>query len=298
MQTINDLLIAGGSVTALIARGAWAVGAHLGVKHLILSAADDPQAGSTEVDLRGSVLWRHRLGRLELGLGTNWRADGNLFSGWASESFPLWRGGTLQLGIHLNEQPSDTRWLRIYGARHRATLGLSTNFLTYGNLNLQTNFFHYHTRKNEALSAGINADIDLGYRIRRVRPLWTVRATGSYTRNFLLADQLPSFGSDSTSAPALLDALPETFASVGVGSHVEHRFPGTIPTTAGRFRYMADVWVGWMWPVNLVGVEVRSGVSLVLPRRQEISLSGFVGNNRWLGPGVVNAGLSLGYLFR
>jgi tetratricopeptide (TPR) repeat protein len=298
MQTINDLLIAGGSVTALVARGAWAVGAHLGVKHLILSAADDPQAGSTEVDLRGSVLWRHRLGRLELGLGTNWRADGNLFSGWASESFPLWRGGTLQLGIHLNEQPSDTRWLRIYGARHRATLGLSTNFLTDGNINLQTNFFHYHTRKNEALSAGINADIDLGYRIRRVRPLWTVRATGSYTRNFLLADQLPSFGSDSTSAPALLDALPETFASVGIGSHVEHRFPGTIPTTAGRFRYMADVWVGWMWPVNLVGVEARSGVSLVLPRRQEISLSGFVGNNRWLGPGVVNAGLSLGYLFR
>ena len=298
MHSINDLLIASGSVTALIARGAWAVGAHLGVRQLFLSAMDDPQAAHTEVDLGGSVLWRHRLGRLELGVGANLRADSNLLSGWASESFPLWRGSTLQLGIHVNEQPSDTRWLRIYGARHRATLGLSTSFLTDGSLNLQSNFFHYHSRTNEALSAGINADIDLGYRIRRVRPLWTVRATGSYTRNFLLTDRLPEFGSGSSSAPALLDALPEAFASVGIGSHIEHRYPGAAPAAAGRFRYMADVWVGWLWPVNLVGIEVRSGIGWVLPRKQEVNLSGFIGNNRWLGPGVVNAGLSLGYLFR
>jgi hypothetical protein len=69
------------------------------------------------------------------------------------------------------------------------------------------------------------------------------------------------------------------------------------PIGAGRWRYLGDVWVGWMWPVNIVGFEVHGGVGLALPRKQEVSLTGFVANNRWLGPGVVNAGISLRYLF-
>jgi len=298
MQSINDLLIATNSLTTQIARGTWALGMNLGVRQLLLSPADDPQAGHTEVDLAGSAMWRHRLGRLELGAGANLRADGNLFSGWVQENFPLWRNGVLQLGVHLNEQPADTRWLRIYGARHRATVGLSTSFLHNGRLSFQTNFFHYHTRDDEALSAGINADLELGYRIRRLHPLWTVRATGSYTRNFLLTDSVPAFGSESTFAGTTMDLIPNTFAAVGIGSHVEHMFPGVALAAPGRYRYMADLWVGWLWPINIIGMELRTGVIAVLRRRQEIGLSGFVSNNRWLGPGVVNAGLSLRYLFR
>jgi hypothetical protein len=43
---------------------------------------------------------------------------------------------------------------------------------------------------------------------------------------------------------------------------------------------------------------MSSGVTLALPRRQEVSLKAFVANNRWLGPGVVNAGVNLSYTFR
>ena len=204
----------------------------------------------------------------------------------------------LQLGLHLNELATDSRWLRIYGARHRATVGLSTSFAGDGLLNVQGNFYHYHTRTDQEIGAGGNLDLELGYRIRRVRPLWTVRASGSYTRNFLLTDKSPEFGAGSTSASELINTLPLEFAAAGVGTRVEHRFPGVAPIGPGRWRYFADAWVGWLWPVNLVGFEMSAGVTLALPRRQEVSLKGFVANNRWLGPGVLNAGVSLSYTFR
>jgi tetratricopeptide (TPR) repeat protein len=298
IQTVNDLAILNTSVSALVARGIWALGGHLGVNQLFLNGADDPQAVATEVDLAAFGQWRHRLGRFEVGVGANLRADANLWSGWAKETFKLWQSGTLQLGLQLNELATDSRWLRIYGARHRLTVGLSTSFASDGILNVQGNFYHYHTRTNEEIGAGGNVDLELGYRIRRVRPLWTVRASGSYTRNFLLTDQAPEFGRSSSSAAALIDTLPLEFAAAGVGTRVEHRFPGVAPIGAGRWRYFADAWVGWLWPVNLVGFEMSAGASLALPRRQELSIKGFVANNRWLGPGVLNAGVNLSYLFR
>jgi len=297
VQSVNDLLIMATSVAAQLAHGAWALGGHLGVHHLFFGNDEDPQAAATDVDLGAYGMYRHSLGRLEVGIGGNLRADASMFTGYVSESFRLWKGGTLQLGVHINELAFDTRWLRIYAARHHATMSLSTSFLTDGILNIKTDFYHYHTRTNEEIGAGFSADADLGYRIRRVQPLWTVRLSGSWTRNFHLTDRLPSFGSGSSSGATLLDALPLEFAAVGVGTRIEHRFPGVTPIGAGRWRYLGDVWVGWMWPVNIVGFEIHGGVGLALPRKQEISLTGFVANNRWLGPGVVNAGLSLRYLF-
>ena len=83
-----------------------------------------------------------------------------------------------------------------------------------------------------------------------------------------------------------------------MGSRGEHPFAGVSPIAAGRRRYFADAWIGWLWPVNLVGFEMSAGVTLALPRRQEVSLKAFVANNRWLGPGVVNAGVNLSYTFR
>lgn len=298
VQSVNDLAILNTSVSALVARGIWALGGRVGVNQLFLSGADDPQASATEVDLGVFGQWRHRLGRLEVGVGANLRADANLWSGWANETLRLGRIGTLQLGLHLNELATDSRWLRIYGARHRATIGFNTSFAGDGLLNLQGNFYHYHTRTDQEIGAGGNLDLELGYRIRRVRPLWTVRASGSYTRNFLLTDKSPEFGAGSTSASALIDTLPLEFGAAGVGSRVEHRFPGVSPIGAGRWRYFADAWIGWLWPVNLVGFEMSAGVTLALPRRQEVSLKAFVANNRWLGPGVVNAGVNLSYTFR
>lgn len=297
-QSVNDLLILNTSVSALVARGIWAIGGHVGINQLFLNGADDPQAAATEVDLAAFGQYRHRLGRLEVGLGANLRADANLWSGWASESFRLWRGGTLQVGVHVNELASDSRWLRIYGARHRLTTSLNTSFAGDGFLNVQGNLYHYHTRTNDEIGTGANAELELGYRIHRVRPLWTIRASGSYTRNFQLTDRVPEYGAGSTSAASLIDALPTEFAAVGVGTRVEHRFPGVAPIGAGRFRYFADVWVGWLYPVNLVGFEMNAGVGLALPHKQEISIGGFLANNRWLGPGVVNAGVSVKYLFR
>lgn len=297
-QIVNDLVILATSVTAKIARGAVAFGGHLGVNRLLLDDTTDPQAGATEVEVEGFAQWRHRLGRLEVGIGANLRSDANLLTGWASETFNVWRGGTLTVAGHFNELAYDTRWLRVYGARHRGTLGLTTSFLTDGFLSVQGNVYRYQTRTNEALGTGANAEIDLGYRIRRVRPLWTVRVSGSYTRNFNLADILPEFGSSSSSAVTILDALPPVFAAVGAGTHIEHRFPGASAIGAGRFRYMGDVWVGWMWPLNIPAFEIRGGVSMGLPHRQEIGLRAFIANNRWLGPGVINAGVSLNFVFR
>ena len=297
-QIVNDLIILATSVTAKIARGAVAFGGHLGVNHLLLDDTTDPQAGATEVEIEGFAQWRHRLGRLEVGIGANLRSDANLLTGWASETFNLWHGGTLTVAGHFNELAYDTRWLRVYGARHRGTLGLTTSFLTDGFLSVQGNVYRYQTRTNDALGTGANAEIDLGYRIRRVRPLWTVRVSGSYTRNFNLSDILPEFGSGSSSAATLLDALPPVFAAVGAGTHIEHRFPGASAIGAGRFRYMGDVWVGWMWPLNIPAFEIRGGVSMGLLHRQEIGLRAFIANNRWLGPGVLNAGVSLDFVFR
>lgn len=297
VQSINDLVIFSSAAVVRLARGQWAVGARLGVNQLILGDGD-PQAGSTEVEVAGTASYRHRRGLLEIGIGGNLRTDASLVTGWLTETVNTWRGGTLQLGVHLNELANDTRWLRVYGARHRATLGMTSSLLGNGFLGVQGNFYRYHTRTNEQVGLGANAEIDIGYRIRRVRPLWTVRASASYTRNFHLADQLTEFGSSSSYARTLSDVLPLEFAAVGVGTHFEHRFPGAAPIGAGRFRYMGDVWLGWMWPINIPGFEIRAGVGFGLPRRQELTLTGFVANNRWLGPGVVNAGLTLGYQFR
>jgi len=298
VQSVNDLLTWNTSVSALVARGAFGVGGRVGVNQLFIGDGDDPQASTTEVDLSAHVMWRHRLGRLEAGLGANLRPDANLLYGWISESFSLFRGGSLQLGAHLNEVTYDTRWLRLYGARHRVTLNWNASFFKDGFIGVQGNFYHYHTRTNEEIGAGVNADIDIGYRIRRVRPLWTLRMSAGWTRNFHLTDRLPEFGGQSGSGQSLLDALPVEFAALGIGSRVEHRFPGAAPLGAGRWRYMGDVWVGWLWPINIPGFEMRAGATLGLPRKQELSLSGFVANNRWLGPGVINAGLSLRYSFR
>lgn len=297
VQSINDLVIFSGAAVVRLARGQWAVGARVGVNQLFLGDSD-PSAGSTEVEIAGTASYRHRRGLLELGIGGNLRTDASLVTGWLTETVNTWRGGTLQLGVHINELANDTRWLRVYGARHRATLGMTTSLFSNAFLGLQGNFYRYHTRTNEEVGLGANAEIDIGYRIRRVKPLWTVRASASYTRNFHLADQLTEFGSSSSYARTLSDVLPLEFAAVGVGTHFEHRFPGVAPIGAGRFRYMGDVWLGWMWPINIPGFEIRAGVGFGLPRRQELTLTGFVANNRWLGPGVVNAGLTLGYQFR
>lgn len=296
--TVNDLLLASASLSLLLARGAWALGSQLAIHQLFLDAGNDPQAAATAISLEGRALFRHRLGRLDVGLGVDLRRDGSLITAYASESFRLWRGSTLQLGLQINEPVADTRWLRIYAARHRASLGLNTSFLGNGILNVQANFFHYHTRIYEPLSAGLNADLDIGYRLRRVRPIWTLRATASYTRNFLLSDQQPTFGATSRDALPLVDVLPQDFAALGIGSRVEHRFPGTNALAPGRLRYMADVWVGWLWPLNIPTFELRGGLVLALPRKHEIGLTGFVANNRWLGPGVINTGVGLSYLFR
>lgn len=297
VQSINDLLIFSSAAVVRLARGQWAVGARLGVNQLFLGDSD-PSAGSTEVEVAGTAAYRHRRGLLEIGVGGNLRTDASLVTGWLTETVNTWRGGSLQLGVHLNELANDTRWLRVYGARHRATLGLTTGLSGNAFMGLQGNFYRYHTRTNEDIGMGVNADIDIGYRIRRIRPLWTVRASASYTRNFHLADQLTEFGSTSSYARTLSDVLPLEFAAVGIGTHIEHRFPGVAPIGAGRFRYMGDIWLGWMWPINIPGFEIRAGVGFGLPRRQELTLTGFVANNRWLGPGVVNAGLTLGYQFR
>mgnify|MGYP000585487213 CR=1 FL=1 len=72
--------------------------------------------------------------------------------------------------------------------------------------------------KQICFDAGGNLDLELGYRIRRVRPLWTVRASGSYTRNFLLTDKSPEFGAGSTSASELINTLPLEFAAAGVAA--------------------------------------------------------------------------------
>ena len=109
---------------------------------------------------------------------------------------------------------------------------------------------------------------------------------------------MPVFGSDSSQAQPPLLAFPSQLVAVGVGSRIVHRFPGVSPLGSGRWRYMADVWLGWMWPINALVFETRAGVALALPRKQELSLAGFLANNRWLGPGVISAGLTLGYQFR
>src|SRR5262249_38887271 len=121
VKSVNDLLIGESSVSALFLRGAFALGGELGVNRLFLSSVDAAQAADTEINLSVYGLWRHRYGRLEVGLGGNLRADANLFQGWMNESFHPWRGATLNLGVHLNELAYDTSWMRIYGARHRAT---------------------------------------------------------------------------------------------------------------------------------------------------------------------------------
>ncbi len=298
IQSINDLLILPASVSVLLARGTVALGGHLGVNQLFLNGNDDPQVAATEVDLKAYVMWRHRLGRLEVGIGGNLRPDANLLSGWLSESFEMGRHGTLKIGAYLNELAIDTRWLRLYGARHRVSLSWHKSFLRNGFFDVQGNVYHYHTRTNEELGAGVNAEFDVGYRILRARPQWSMRLSGSFTRNILLAGERPTFGGSSRSVQSILDVLPLEFGALGIGSRIEHRFPGVAALGTGRWRYFGDAWVGWMWPLNIIGFDVQAGVALGLPRKQEIRLSGFVANNRWLGPGVVNAGLNLGYVFR
>lgn len=298
LQSISDLVIYSAVVSGWLARGSKAAGGHVRVNQLSTNTTDDPAAAATEVDLQAYGMWRHRLGRITFGLGANLRSDAHLFSGFLVHLFELGRGGTLQLDAHINELTQDTRWLRTYGARHRVTASWNTSVLTDGFVAAQASFYHYHTRTNEDIGAGVNAEMELGYRIRRVRPRWTVRVSGSYTRMFHLTNELPSFGDTSSYARTLLDALPPEFAAVGFGTRVEHRFPGVAPIGAGRWRYFGDLWLGWMWPLNIPAFEAHAGVGLALPRRQEISLSGFVANNRWLGPGVVNAGLQLRFSFR
>ncbi len=295
-QNIDELIILATRVSALVARGAWAVGGHFGVNQLLFSGIELPPPSLTEIDLAAYGMWRHRAGRLEVGAAANLRSDANVFSGWLKESFEPWRGGTLNLGLHLNELTTDSPRLRLYGTRHHLDLSLHTSFLTDGLLNLHGSAYQYRTRTNQDLGYGFSAEGDIGYRIHRVRPLWTVRATASYGRNF--ASPITGFGPGTDLLASFGGDLPEQFASFGVGTHVEHRFPGIAPIGAGRWRYLGELWVGWLWPLNIVGFEARAGIGLALPRRQELSLTGFIANNRWLGPGVLNAGLGLRYSFR
>jgi len=298
VQSVNELFILSTSVSGLVARGSWALSGRIGWNQLFLNPDEDPQAGTSEVDLSLHGMWRHRLGRLDAAIGANLRADANLISGWLKETFNLGRGGTLQLGAYLNELTYDSRWLRIYGARHRVTAGWSQSFLRDAFVDVQADIYQYHTRTNEDLGAGVNASAFFGYRIRRLRPLVMLRTSMSFLHNFHLSEQVSDLGGSSSYALPPSLALPKELATFGIGSRIVHRFPGVAPIGAGRWRYMGDVWLGFTWPLNVVVFEMRAGVALALPRRQELSLTGFVANNRWLGPGVVNAGLTLRYLFR
>jgi tetratricopeptide (TPR) repeat protein len=298
VESIEDLVTLYTGISERYTHGAFALGGRAAVNYLLLNPVFDPEASPTEGDLSLYGMWRHRLGRLELGLTANLRADASLFGGFLAETFNLWEGGTLRLEGHLNELTSDTSWFRIYGARHRALLSFYTSFLKDFFLSIQAQGYQYHTRLNEQLGGGIATDYEVGYRINRVRPVWTVRISGGFIHNFALTNKLPEFGGDSSSASSIFDDLSLNLIYAGIGTRVEHLFPGVAPIGAGRVRYLLDLWAGWMWPLNIPVFEVHTGVSLALPRKQEVSLTGFVENNRWLGPGVINAGVALRYLFR
>jgi hypothetical protein len=245
-----------------------------------------------EFDLGGLGRFRLRKGKIELGVGGNLRAAQSLAYGTLHGDYDVGYGLSLEGNVGLNQVVDDTSRLRLAGVRDRVAAGVYYDLTQREFINLIADWHRYETRQRELLSDGYALYLEAGHRLLLSSPGWSVRVSGYFEQNRLVASLPAGLAAGlSLEDTEVSDVITPEFGMVGVGTTLRRGVPGVAPADDHRLRLFADLWMGYLWPLNDFGFDLQLGLGLSERGMGELSVSGFFSNSR---SGGGSEGLSWG----
>jgi hypothetical protein len=119
---------------------------------------------------------------------------------------------------------------------------------------LQAGWQRFSTRAGLPLSDGASANVEIDESPLRAAPLWRLRATLSGQLNVLNERNAERF----VDGPATL-WIPTQFVESGAGTAWSS---GDLDDHRRRWTLLADIWAGWIWPLDRAAFRVTGGAAL------------------------------------
>lgn len=271
-QRIGDLDVYGANVAS-----AWSLGdvrMEPRVHGFVLGETDAVPGlddGELEVDLSLTAWVGRREGRAGLGLGLNDRAGDQVpratlhLNGVFAPGFTLGARGVWQ------QIPTDSPLLRAKGVRDDAGLHAAVEPGERAYVGVEAGVFRERSRDGDALSWGGRASAEAGYRLRLEEPNLRVFASGGWAGRELESPDLEAIGI----AGPLERWLPERLVTVGAGAQLSRGWDASFGDAPSGLRFMAELWGGYVDPLDEVGVRARGGLSMPIAGDHEVALQGY-----------------------
>ena len=259
---------------------------------------------NSELDVAVSATLHSPQGQTHLLLGINQRDDHDLPYAKLTHrhTVPTGLSGSrlsAQTSLSINELSEESTALRVGGARDRLATTLFANLTQREYFSATLSGQHYHERKGETLGNGYTTDMEIGTRLRLGTPEWRIRVQGSWSKNRLRNDLPPALAATLPSGADINTVLPDHYAALGAGTTLQRDEPGalmtTLPTSTMTHSYIADAWVGWLWPAQHFAYNLRLGLGTSLFGRDELSLNAVHASSLGGVPGQAWQGLTLRY---
>lgn len=243
------------------------LGVELKYTHLNSSDSDIILPVDSEVDIAAEFKHPLREGMLQLNVGGNLRDDKSLAYGSAKVSQDITNSVRTSLRVGVNETSYETGPLRALGRKDIVLLNLSTQLTQQTVINFDIDGHRYLTREGNTLGKGYKLQGILGNSLLSTGVQeWQIRLQGSWESNDL-EGTLPSELAGFFSAPVaeVETLITKRFGTMGAGTTLRYG-----PSDAGVLRrpfLLADAWVGWVWPNDVLGYNgrVAMGISILGP---------------------------------
>lgn len=258
---------------------------------LILPAND-------EIDL--SVEGKYTLPKnyqIQLNVGGNLQDQQSLVYGSVSVTSKLTDFIDANVRVGFNEISTETGFFRALGAKDKVSLVLSSQLTPQSFLQVGIDGHRYLTRQGSVLGEGYRVNGILGYTLLKAAPTWQVRLQGSLESNHL-KDKLPN---------ELKPALPSDYATVetvvsrdystlGVGT--SFRYDLSEQAIPRQPYFLADGWIGWAWPSNVLAYNGRVGLGMSFFKADVLSVGAFYGNVQGGKANEAYTGIGIQYSMR
>jgi hypothetical protein len=220
----------------------------------------------------------------EVSGGFRLRVDRNLAQAGLAHTRRLspWVEGRLEAS--LNEPADETAPLRLDGVRRRVGGALT---LSAGRIYARAGaeWKSWSLRTGDGVGSGGVASMELGATMELGGAEVRVRLTSNHQRNSLRMSSGPA------TLAALGPLLPTALTTFGIGATVSR-------WSLGPAQLVTDVWVGALSPPVRPAYRVQAGLATTPFAAAELSLAGFVADDRFGGGGTRGAIASLSYRFR
>lgn len=250
------------------------------IKHTLLdtsSGSDVILPANNETDLSAEFKHSLRDGVFEVKLGGNLRKDNSLAYGGFKVSQNVTNNLKANLRLGVNEISYETGALRSLGAKDTILLGFSSQLTRQTFLHLDIDGHRYLTRQGSNLGKGYKLQGILGSSLLTGIQDWQIRLQGSWESN-QLEKTIPSDlnGSLKTSVTDVETLIARDFRTLGLGT--TFRYGASDQGVLRQPFILADMWVGRIWPSNVMGYNGRIALGTSFFGSDVLSAGAFYSN--------------------